>query len=75
MKHSNQTWSDYLNSPTVRRPKVFRATIVRREDGTFQVVGGDTRMLDVINQYEAKWVQVDTRDFAAALRRNPVQAL
>lgn len=74
MKNPNQTWNKYLKNKNVR-PKVFRATIVRNEDGTFQLLGNETRMLNVINQYSDKWVSVDTRDFAATLNRSKIKAL
>lgn len=71
MKTSNQTWSEYLASKDIR-PKQFTVTLERDRSGNYTVVGHKTKMLDVVNQHESNWVQVDSRNFLSALRNAEV---
>ena len=71
MKNPNEQWNDYLENRDVR-PKTFKVTLERDRTGNFKIVGNKTRMLDVINQHEANWVRVDSRNFLTALRNSEV---
>jgi len=67
MKNPNEQWNEYLENRDVR-PKTFSLTLERDRSGNFKIVGNETRMLDVVNQHEANWVRVDSRNFLTALR-------
>ena len=71
MKNPNEQWNEYLENRDVR-PKTFKVTLERDRTGNFKIVGNKTRMLDVINQHEANWVRVDSRNFLTALRNSEV---
>jgi hypothetical protein len=71
MKNPNEQWNEYLENRNVR-PKTFNVTFERDRDGSFKIVGNGTRMLDVVNQHEAEWVRVDSRNFLTALRNSEV---
>jgi hypothetical protein len=73
MKNRKETWNSYLDNRDVR-PKTFTLTLERDRSGNFKVVGNQTKMLDIVNQYEASWVRVDSRDFLTALRNSKVSA-
>lgn len=67
MKNPNEQWNSYLANRDVR-PKTFTITLERDRNGDFKLVGNQTKMLNVINQYDAEWVRVDSRNFLTALR-------
>lgn len=71
MKNPNEQWNEYLENRDVR-PKTFSLTLERDRGGNFKIVGNETRMLDVVNQHEANWVRVDSRNFLTALRNSEV---
>jgi len=71
MKTRRQNWSKYLANKDIR-PKTFTVTLERDRSGNFKIVGNRTRMLDVVNQHQAKWVRVDSRNFLTALRNSKV---
>jgi hypothetical protein len=69
----NKQW---LQSKRQRRtPKVFEGKFVQLSDGSFQMLGGETKVLIRHNQHSASWVNVDTRDFACELRQNKILSL
>jgi len=71
MKNPNEQWNEYLSNRDIR-PKTFTVTLERDRSGNFTIVGNETKMLDVVNQYEADWVRVDSRNFLTALRNSQV---
>ena len=71
MKNPNEQWNEYLENRDVR-PKTFSLTLERDRSGNFKIVGNETRMLDVVNQHEANWVRVDSRNFISALRNSEI---
>lgn len=71
MKNPNEQWNEYLDNRNVR-PKTFTMTLERDRNGNFRIVGNETKMLDVVNQHEANWVRVDSRNFLTALRNSDV---
>ena len=71
MKNPNEQWNEYLNNRNIR-PKTFTVTLERDRSGDFKIVGNKTRMLDVVNQHEARWVAVDSRNFLTALRSSDI---
>ena len=71
MKNQNEQWNEYLDNRDVR-PKTFTVMLERDRDGTFKIVGNETKMLDVVNQHEARWVRVDSRNFLTALRNSEI---
>lgn len=71
MKNHKEQWNEYLANRDVR-PKTFTLTLERDRSGNFKIVGNKTKMLDAVNQHEAKWVRVDSRNFLTALRNSDV---
>ena len=71
MKNRKEQWNEYLANRDVR-PKTFTLTLERDRSGNFKIVGNKTKMLDAVNQHEAKWVRVDSRNFLTALRNSDV---
>ena len=71
MKNNKEQWNEYLGNRDVR-PKTFTITLERDRSGNFKIVGNQTKMLDVVNQHEASWVGVDSRNFLTALRNSEV---
>jgi hypothetical protein len=71
MKNTKEQWNEYLNNRDIR-PKTFSVTFERDRNGDFKILGNQTKMLDVINQHEANWVRVDSRNFLSALRNSKV---
>jgi Trm5-related predicted tRNA methylase len=69
----NKQWM--RNRDQLKNPKVFSMKAIRQPDGSFVIIGGETRVLERKNQYAARWVNVDTRDFATELRRSRIIAL
>jgi len=73
MKNNKEQWNEYLNNTNVR-PKTYTVTLERDRSGNFTIVGHKTKVLDIINQHEQRWVRVDSRNFASALRNSDVRA-
>jgi hypothetical protein len=71
MKNPKEQWNEYLANRDVK-PKRYSVTLERDRSGNFKIVGNKTRMLDVVNQYQANWVRVDSRDFLTALRNSDI---
>lgn len=71
MKNRKEQWNEYLANRDVRA-KTFTMTLERDRSGNFKIVGNETKMLDVVNQHEANWIRVDSRNFLTALRSSDV---
>jgi hypothetical protein len=63
------------NKAQLKNPKVFQVTMVRNPNGSFHLIGGETKVLERKNQHTASWVNVDTRDFATELRNSRINSL
>lgn len=74
MKKHNETWSEYLaNRNATKNEKTFNVTFRRSADGEFEIVGQKARM-EAFKGRGSKWVRVDARDLASALRKNGITA-
>ena len=69
-QRKNKSWM--RNKAQLKNPKIFNVKMFRKPDGTFHIIGGETKVLDRKNQHSAKWVNVDTRDFACELRNSNI---
>lgn len=67
-------WKWMRNPDQLKNPKIFTMTALRHKDGTFELLGGSTKVLCRKNQHGAYWENVDTRDFARELNNNKVIA-
>lgn len=75
MKTQNRKNKQWLqNKDQLKNPKLFQVTMLRKSDGTFHLIGGETKLLARKNQHSTSWVNVDTRDFAAELRNNKINS-
>ena len=63
------------NPDQLKNPKVFEVKMVRNPDGSFHILGGQSKVLVRKNQYIGEWVNVDTRDLACELRNNKIRSL
>lgn len=68
----NKKWLQ--NPDQMKNPKLFKLMAIRNADGSFQLVGGETMVLEKKNQHAAEWVPVDTRDFACELRNSEIKS-
>ena len=68
----NKQWM--RNKDQLKNPKLFQVTMLRNPDGSFHLVGGETKLLEKKNQHSATWVNVDTRDFAVELRNSKINS-
>lgn len=66
----NKQW--LRNRDQLKNPKVFQVNMVRNEDGSFHLIGGETKVLIRKNQHSGEWVNVDTRDLACEMRNNRI---
>lgn len=74
MKKQTETWSEYLaNRNATKNEKTFNVTFRRNTDGEFEIVGQKARM-EAFKGRGSKWVRVDARDLACAIRKNGVIA-
>jgi len=69
----NKRWM--RNPDQLKTPKIFSLKVLRNPNGTFHVIGGNTKLLKRINQHVSEWVSVDTRDFACELNNSSILAL
>ena len=75
MKKNNKRDKKWLrNRDQKKSPKLFTATFVQNIDGSFAMLGGETKVLNRVNQYSANWTNIVTRDFARELRNNKIIA-
>lgn len=61
-----------LNPDQVKTPKIYNLKVLRRENGTFHVIGGNTMVMERVNQYANHWTPVDTRAFTRVLRKSKI---
>lgn len=69
----NKSW--LRNRNQMKNPKVFTVTMVRNPDGSFHMIGGNSKVLIRKNQHIGEWVNVDTRDLACELRNSKIRSL
>jgi hypothetical protein len=68
----NKAW---LRNPNQRKnQKVFTAKFIQRKDGSFHMIGGESKAYIRKNQNGGEWVNVDTRDLATELRMRGVRS-
>jgi hypothetical protein len=69
----NKQW--LRNRDQMKSPKVFNISMVRRPDGSFHILGGQSKVLIRKNQYIGEWVNVDTRDLTCEMRNSRITSL
>jgi hypothetical protein len=69
----NKQW--LRNRDQMKSPKVFSISMVRRPDGSFHILGGQSKVLIRKNQYIGEWVNVDTRDLTCEMRNSRITSL
>ena len=60
------------NPDQLKNPKIYSMKVLRKTDGSFHVIGGNTQVLMRKNQHLNEWVSVDTRDFTRELKRSRI---
>ena len=76
MKNTNRKNKNWMRNPDqLKNPKIFNVTMVRNSDGSFHVLGGQSKVLIRKNQYVGEWVNVDTRDLTIELRNSNIRSL
>lgn len=74
MKKQNESWSEYLdNRNATKNEKTFNVTFRRNNSGEFEIVGQKARM-EAFKGRGSKWVRVDARDLAGAIRKGGICA-
>lgn len=66
----NKQW--LRNPDQMKNEKLFSVKMFRDKNGSFHVVGGETKVLARSNDKYGEWVNVDTRDFAMVLRNSSI---
>lgn len=75
MKKNNRKNREWMrNRNQMKNPKIFSVKMLRDKDGKFHLLGGETMVLNRINQNTAQWVNVDTRDFAVEMNNSTITA-
>jgi hypothetical protein len=69
----NKQWMRNRNQ--LKHPKVFNVTMVRNPNGTFHMIGGQSKVLIRKNQHAGEWVNVDTRDLTCEIRNSRITSL
>lgn len=69
----NKQWM--RNRKQLKNPKVYNVSMVRNPDGSFHVLGGQSKVLIRKNQYVGEWVNVDTRDLTCEIRNSRITSL
>ena len=64
----NKQWM--RNKNQLKNPKVFQVTMIRNSDGSFHMIGGQSKVLLRKNQHTSEWVNVDTRDLTCEMRNS-----
>ena len=73
---TNRKNKQWLRNPDqLKNPKIFNVMMVRNPDGSFHMLGGESKVLIRKNQYIGEWVNVDTRDLACEIRNNKIRSL
>jgi hypothetical protein len=60
------------NRNQLKNRKVFNVTMVRNPDGSFHMLGNESKVLVRKNQHRMEWANVDTRDLATELRNSRI---
>jgi hypothetical protein len=69
----NNKDKNWLRDPNqLRTPKIFNVKMIRKRNGDFVMIGGESLYLERKNQYVNKWTKVDTRDLGIELRKNRI---
>ena len=69
----NRKDKQWLRNPDqLKHPKVFNVKMLRLPNGTFHILGGETKAYIKRNQHRIDEVNVDTRDFASELNRSKI---
>lgn len=75
MKTNNRKNKQWLRNRNQRKnKKVFTASFVQNDDGSFHMIGGGSAVYIRSNQHAGEWVPVDTRDLATEMRLNGVKS-
>lgn len=70
---NNKRDKKWLQNPDqMKHPKIFSVKMLRRKDGSFHILGGETEAFISKNQYRVDSVKIDTRDFASVLRNSRI---
>jgi hypothetical protein len=72
-QRKNKEWM--RNKKQLKNPKVYNVSMVRNSDGSFHILGGQSKVLIRKNQYIGEWVNVDTRDLTCEMRRSRITSL
>ena len=73
---TNRKNKQWLRNPDqLKNPKVYNVSMVRNPDGSFHILGGQSKVLIRKNQYVGEWVNVDTRDLTCEMRNNRITSL
>jgi uncharacterized tellurite resistance protein B-like protein len=76
MKNNTRKNKQWLrNRDQLKHPKVFNVKMLRLADGSFHILGGETKAMIKRNQHRIDEVSVDTRDFTRELRRSKISSL
>ncbi len=76
MKKTNRKNKEWMRNPDqLKHPKVYNVSMVRNPDGTFHVIGGQSKVLIRKNQFVGEWVNVDTRDLTCEMRNSRITSL
>ena len=74
-KTSNRKDKQWMrNKDQLKSPKFFSAVFMRNKDGSFHMMGGQSKYLKRSNNTTASWTKVDTRDLCVELRQNTIRS-
>lgn len=62
------------NRNQLKNPKVYNVSMIRNADGSFHIIGGQSKVMIRKNQYVGEWVNVDTRDLTIEMRRSKLRS-
>ena len=76
MKNTNRKNKEWMRNPKqLKNPKIYTVSMVRNPNGTFHILGGQSKVLIRKNQHAGEWVNVDTRDLTCELRNSRITSL
>jgi hypothetical protein len=71
---NNKRDKNWLRNPDQRKnTKLFNVKMIQLKDGSFHVVGGESKFLKRYNQHRQEWTNVDTRDLVSEIRSNGIR--
>lgn len=71
---NNKRDKNWLRNPDQRKnTKLFNVKMIQLKDGSFHVVGGESKYLKRVNQHREEWANVDTRDLVSEIRSNGIR--